>query len=304
MEISIPLHLFTPPQVAYFLVLAAVLGACSASFVNNLAWRMVRDKTALKGRSECSQCGHTLRPLDLVPILSWIFLRGKCRYCKTKISPRYVLVEIIMALIFVALIWVYGLSMQTLAYMFLASILCGVLLVDFETLTIPNGFIVAGIIVWVLSMWFIRPPLVGVGIGTLFVGFTGSGFLAVLLDGLVGAFVIGGGMLLLALLFDKLTGKNSLGGGDIKLFFMVGLYLGVAGGFFNLLLSCILGLIFSFVWIVLGVGAKQSNASHNVDGQESTKAKTFPFGPAIVVSTILSLLIGFRFVAWYIDLLL
>jgi leader peptidase (prepilin peptidase)/N-methyltransferase len=317
--------MFEPLQVAYFLVLAGVLGACAASFVNNLAWRMVRGKSALKGRSECSQCGHKLGALDLVPILSWLFLRGKCRYCKARISARYIVVEVITAVVFVLIAWHYGLSIQTLAYFFLASILLGVLLVDIETMTIPNGFIIAGIIVWVASVWFIRPPLVGFGIGSMFVGSFGYGFLAVLIDGLAGAFAIGGGMLVFATLFDKITGRNSLGGGDVKLFFMVGLYLGVAAGFFNLLLSCILGLVFSFVWIASGAAEKQDAAlnsdaegekaaeapeadAKNTDSaeQEHTSAakKAFPFGPAIVVSTILTLLVGFQFVTWYIDLLL
>lgn len=286
---EIPLNLFLPWQIAFFLVLAAVLGACCGSFINCLAWRLVRGESALKGRSHCSQCEHTLSFLDLVPVLSWLLLRGKCRHCKAKISPRYIIVEVIMAIVFVLILMFYGLSIQALAYMALATILCGVLLVDYESMTIPNGFIIAGIIVWLASVWFIRVPTDQFFVGSLFAGSLGYGFLAVLVDGLIAAFVIGIALLVLSLIFDKITGRNSLGGGDVKLFFMVGLFLGLFGSFFNLLLSCILGLLFSLVRSLF---------------KEKTKSKAFPFGPAIAVSTVVTLLLGPLGLTWYIDLLI
>lgn len=300
-----------PAQAAYFLVLAAVLGACFGSFINNVAWRMVRGMTAFKGRSQCSKCEHTLGIFDLVPVFSWLFLRGRCRYCKAKISPRYFIVEVVMAVLFALMIWQWGLSIQALAYALLATILCGITLVDLETRTIPNGFIIAGLVVWVASVWFVSIVPGTISVGSLFTSLLGYTFWAVLADGLAGGLAIGGGILVFSLLFDKVTGRNSLGGGDVKLFFMVSLYLGLAAGLFNLLVSCVLGLVFSFVWALFRQRSSSDEEAKTVDAsadeteeqRESFKTKAFPFGPAIAAATMLTLFVGPAFLTWYVGLL-
>jgi leader peptidase (prepilin peptidase)/N-methyltransferase len=254
----------------------------------------VHGGSALKGRSVCPQCGHTLGLIELIPILSWLLLRGRCRHCKAKISIRYLLVELLMAALFALIVWQYGISVQAATYLILCCILLGLSLVDLETFTIPNGFILAAAVLWLASVWFMYVPLSEFAVGSLFAGSTlGYGFLPVLLDGLVGAVAIGGGILAFSLLFDRLTGRNSLGGGDVKLFFVVGLYLGLFIGLFNLLLSCILGLIFSVFWATLKTAK---------DEKQQKAAKPFPFGPSIAAATLVSLLIGSPCLTWYIDL--
>lgn len=296
------LEALTPGGAAYAIGIAALLGACMGSFINCLAWRVVAGESVLHGRSHCPECNHDLGLLDLIPVFSWVFLRGKCRYCKTKISARYVGVEVVMSLIFVALVLCFGIGIQALAYAALACILCGITLVDYDTRTIPNGFIVAGVVVWLVTVWFMYVPVGRFAQGTLFVETFGYGFLAVLVDGLLAAFAIGGGMLALSVLFDKLTGKRSLGGGDVKLFFMVSLFLGVAMGLFNLLLACVFGLLFIFVGNALfGSSKPESDA---LTQKESLKTKHFPFGPAIAAATMVSLLVGSDALTWYIGLLL
>lgn len=99
--------------------------------------------------------------------------------------------------------------------------------------------------------------------------------------GLIGAFVIAGAMLLLAVIFDKVTGKESLGGGDVKLFFMTGLYLGPWIGLFNLIVACIIGIIFVVVM----------------------KQRKIPFGPAISIAVFISILVGNNVISWYLSLL-
>lgn len=266
--------------------------------MNCMAWRMVHRESVLRGRSHCTACGHELGILDLVPIFSWVFLRGRCRHCGTRVSVRYVAVEVVMAIVFALLFWQYGLSVQMLSYAVLASILCGVALVDWDTFTVPNGFILAGSAVWLASVWFIPVPFDGFGIGSLFAPYLGQGFLPVLIDGLLAAFLIGGGMLAFSLLFDKVTGKNSLGGGDVKLLFMVALYLGCLVGVFNLLLSCVLGLVLALVWRFSGERSSKRGGTQ----EKSIETRAVPFGPAIATATVLSLLIGSQCVTWYIGL--
>lgn len=294
-----------PALAAYLLVIAAVLGACMGSFMNCLAWRLVAGQSVLKGRSRCPSCDAQLTALDLIPIVSWVVLRGKCRHCGTRISVRYLLVELVMAAVFAAIVLMYGFTVQALAYLVLACILCGVALVDADTYTIPNGFIVAGLATWVVSVWFMGVPVQGFGPGSAFAAQFGTGFLPVLIDGLAGGLLVGGGILAFSLLFERVTKRNSLGGGDVKLLFVAGLFLGAPLGLFDLLLACFAGLAIAFVLRLSGGSSGSDAQSGSADGPgepESFKTRAIPFGPAIAVATVLTLLIGPPCMAWYVGL--
>lgn len=260
---------------------------------------MVHGGSVTKGRSYCPRCGHELGLLELVPILSWLFLRGKCRHCLAQVPASYFVIEVVMALVYVLLLWVYGLSIQTLAYMVLAGILCSMMLVDLKTYTIPNVFITSGIAVWLCSVWFMAVPADTFGPGTLLVPYLGTGFLAVLADGVIGAVVIGGGILAASLIFDRVTGRTSLGGGDVKLLFMTGLFLGLLGALFALILACIIGLVFAFVWALFDSRSSEKHKLEKDKSRERFKTKAFPFGPSIAMATIVVLLVGHRYLAWY-----
>ena len=157
---TIPLGIFNPAQAAFLLGIAAVLGACLGSFVNCLAWRLANGESVLAGRSHCTSCGHVLGALDLVPVASWLALRGRCRHCGQRVGPRYVIVEALVAALFAAVVARYGLSVQTAAYLVLVCILMAVALVDLDTFIIPNGFVVAGCVLWLVSIWFMPAPRV------------------------------------------------------------------------------------------------------------------------------------------------
>lgn len=278
----------SPIWPAFFLVVAAVLGACMGSFINCLAWRLVHNESVWKGRSHCAKCNHPLGPLDLIPLISWIALKGQCRYCKQRIAPRYALAEALCALYFVSIVAAYGITIHALALCVLGCVLLGLSLVDLDTYSIPNGFIIAGILTWVASCAFFEVTITSVGLGTLASSFVSSPLIAVLLDGLLGAFVVAGFLLLAALVFDKIVGRQSLGGGDIKLIFMVGLFLGLAGSAFNLLVSCIVGIAFAVV------------TQKSRKGTDDPKA--FPFGPSIALATWFSLLTGPHLINLYLGL--
>lgn len=327
---SLPLNILTTTQAAILIGIAALLGAVMGSFINCLAWRVANGESVLKGRSHCTSCGHVLGALDLVPIVSWLALRGRCRHCGQRVSPRYVVVEALMAVLFVALLVVYGAGVPWLAYAALACILIGAALVDLDTFTIPNGFVVAAIVVWLLMMaasvagavaWPLVPDgarvasssaavdvlMAGVapeeavsmfGVGSMFAPLVGAGWLAGLLDGLAGAVLVGGGILLFSLAFDAVTGKTSLGGGDVKLLFAVGLFLGVAMSLLNLLVACVLGLVFAAVRL----RTPQGGAGAQDGGGGSPGAKAFPFGPAIAAAAMLTVLGGPFVLTWYVGL--
>ena len=123
--------------------------------------------------------------------------------------------------------------------------------------------IIAGIVLWIVTIPFVQKP-----------------WQMEVRDGLIGGLAIGGGMLILSLIFDRIIKKDSLGGGDIKLYFMTGLFLGWKAGFFNLILSCLVGLIFVLL----------------------LKKSKIPFGPSISIATLISIIWGDMVVSWYFSL--
>lgn len=281
------LALASPIWPVFVLFVAGVLGAVLGSFINCLAWRMVHGESVWKGRSHCATCGHELSFLDLIPILSWVCLRGTCRYCKEKVSPRYVVAEVLCAAAFVSFVAAYGLTIHAAALCILACVLLGLSLVDLDTRTIPNGFIIVGIVVWAATFAFYGVDMSTTGLGAFALAATGSSVLAVLIDGVAGGVVVAGGMLVLSLVFDRIVGRQSLGGGDVKLLFMVGLYLGLAASVLNLIVACIVGIVFAF-------------ATQRASDKQTPR--TFPFGPSIALATWFTLLAGPQLLTWYFGL--
>ena len=250
---------------AYIMIVVAILGAVFGSFINCMAWRMVHKENVLKGRSHCTCCDHPLGAVDLIPVFSYIFLKGRCRYCNQKISMRYMITELFSAFMFVSLVWKYDISFLTLRYVVLACILLGLSLVDLDSYEIPNGCIIMGIVWWIVTI-----PLMETSI------------IEEIKNGVIGGFAIGGGVFLCSLVMDFVLKKESMGGGDIKLYFMLGLYTGWVLGLFQLIISCMIGIVFVFV----------------------LRRNTIPFAPAISLSALITLLWGNEIVAWYLGLLL
>ncbi len=249
----------------YICILAFLFGSCIGSFVNCAADRYVQKESILHGRSHCPVCHHTLGFLDLFPIFSYLFLRGKCRHCGAKIPPRCLLTEITGGLLFLSAALKFGLSWETLESCLLLSALFAVALIDFDTMEIPDGLLLFGAAVFEAFL------------------FAHDDWMVRLFDGLLGACVFGGGMLLISLVMDAILKKDSLGGGDIKLFAVLGLFLGLSCGLFCLILSCLVGLI-----TVVCSGRKGE----------------FPFGPAITIAAYISLLVGKDAIALYLSIIL
>ncbi len=241
-----------------------ILGTVFGSFIHCTAMRIVSGEDWMRGRSHCDVCGHVLSLADLIPLVSYTVQKGRCRYCGAKLSPRHPAVEFLAGCLFLGLfVWRRRLDMILLRDLILVVILLGLSLVDLETYTIPDGFILAGLINWAA--------------GGLFSGNIRSYFL----NGLSGGLLIAGGLLTVSLVMDKVLKKESLGGGDVKLVFMVCLYLGVLKGLLMLFVSCLSGLVF----VVL------------------LKKNRIPFGPSISIAAYIVLLAGEMILDWYMRLL-
>lgn len=277
------------PLTIYACAIAAIFGAVFGSFFNCMAWRIVHGESVLHGRSHCASCGHPLGPADLVPIFSYLALKGRCRYCGQKIAPRYAIVEGISAGGFALTVLRFGLSARTPVVLAAFCLLLTLSLVDLDSYLIPDRFLVALALLWALALPGLsreRPFFYEAedgSAGLLSGGLLGlQGLGAAYLHGVLGGLILGGGMLLVSLLFDRLTGKESLGGGDIKLFFCAGLFLGPGVGLLCLFLSSIIGLVFAAV----------------------RRGGRIPFGPAISLSFFLCLLWGRDLVSAYLALFL
>ena len=200
-------------------ILAALLGAVFGSFLNCTAFRVARKESFFSGHSRCPHCKHDLNALDLVPVFSWLFLGGKCRYCKHKISPRYLLTELLFALLSAACLVCFGLTVLALRCLLTLS------LVDLEIYEIPDACLILSALAWIAAQVFLWTNW-------------GDCLLHV-----AAGLVYGGVVLGVSLLLDKLLKKESLGGGDIKLLAVAGLYLGFVPTLFALILACVIGLV-------------------------------------------------------------
>lgn len=251
----------------YLFVIAFVGGACAGSFVNCAADRYAEKQSVFRGRSHCPVCGHTLGIIDLFPILSYLFLRGRCRHCGAPIPISCLLTEILGGLLFLSVALCYDISFLTLEYVLLVAVLFAVSLTDIKTMEIPDGALLVAVAVFAAFL----PAHAELEKYTR--------------DALIGSLALGGGMLVLSLLLDLLLKRETLGGGDIKLLFILGLFTGPIKGVLLILVACVFGMLFSLL------GGRKKEAE-------------FPFGPAIAAAALVTLLAGDAIIAGYLSLIL
>lgn len=258
----------------YVGIILFCLGACMGSFVTCAADRRAKSESMLRGRSHCDACGAKLGALELIPIVSYILLRGRCKHCGERIPIRCLLAEAVTGLIYLATYLCFGFGFITLEYVLLFTALIAVALIDTDSMEIPDGLIVFGTALFLI---FLYPH---------------GGWEARLEDGVFGAVVFGGGMLFVSTILDAILKRESLGGGDIKLFAMLGLFTGVAIGLVMVILACAIGLIEA---AALGVNKKSGAGDRSME---------FPFGPAIVTASVAALLVGQDVVSLYLSAIL
>ncbi|WP_195940818.1 prepilin peptidase [Romboutsia sp. 1001713B170131_170501_G6] len=244
----------------YYIFIFFIFGIIFGSFFNVCIYRIPNKQSISNPPSHCYNCNTRLKPLDLVPVLSWTFLGGKCRYCKQKISPRYALVELLTGILFVLVYKVYGLNTITLYYLLLVSLLVIITFIDIDHYIIPDRLIIFGA-VGVLTF-----NTLGQGVG--------------LKESLLGGLICGGGALALIYIIELLVKKEVMGGGDIKLFVMVGLFLGVKYGLLTVLLSVYVGSIYGVYTIIY---SKIKNKEYN---------SMIPYGPFISIGALITVLCG------------
>ncbi len=252
--------------VAYLYLLSAVLGAVLGSGLNCLCFRLARGQSWSGGaRSVCVHCGHSLSAWDLIPVVSFLALRGRCRYCGKGLSRRYLLTELLLSLVFVSLLWRYDLSLELITPAVLCCCLFCLSLVDLEIQIIPDRFLL------IPALFRAAELLLTGGI---------SGLIAGCLPGLV----IGGSVLALSLMMDHLLKKDTMGGGDIKLLALLGMFFSLAESLLLVFAACLIGITMACVLL------------------KKDKSAAFPFGPALALAAWFTLLFGNSIVSWYLGL--
>lgn len=261
-----------------FPLIIFAFGASIGSFLNVVIYRVPANLSLLHPPSRCPRCHHRLQPYDNVPIFGWLWLRGRCRYCRTPISSRYPLVEAFTGVLFLATFFYFGLAWETVnAWILLSWLLC-LALIDLDTLTLPNVLTQSGLVVGLIAqIW-----RVGVSGEAMPASLAGA-----LMGGIVGAVL---GLWLfeaIALVGSLLMGKTVMGGGDGKLAALLGAWLGWQGMLLSSFLACLLGAI-------IGGGAIALNAMN--------RQTPVPFGPFLALGGAITLFWGDRLIGWYLSL--
>ena len=246
-----------------------MLGAALFSFMNVVAWRMPRGMNFVTGRSICPQCGHELGAVDLVPVFSWLFLRGRCRRCGAAIPVRYLLVELLGGALALGCTWRYGeaftlagglfgMSWAALAALIACGILLALALIDQNCQLLPDG-LNAALALCGLALLALQPDTWA--------------------ERLIGLFCVSVPMLLLCLVIP-----GAFGGGDIKLMAAAGLLLGWRLTLLAMFFAILGGGLYGAYLLVKKLADRKDH---------------FAFGPFLCTGIVLAMLAGEPVLQWY-----
>ncbi len=248
------------------LVIIFVFGLCIGSFLNVCIFRLPKSRSILRPGSSCPTCNAPIRFYDNIPVLSYLWLKGKCRCCGRPISARYPLVELLTGLSAWGSALVFGISLTALVYFIFISALIVTTFIDIDHRIIPDFISLPGILVGLCASLFL-PDL---------------GFL----NALAGVVMGGGILFVIAWGYRLLTGKEGMGGGDIKLLAMIGAFTGWKGVFFTIIVSSVSG---TLVGLTVMLIAKKD------------LKYAIPFGPFLALGAVLYVFFGPTMIAWYYD---
>lgn len=257
-----------PFEFYFYLSSAFILGAVIGSFLNVCIYRIPAGKSIVSPPSACPHCGQNIRWFQNIPLLSYLFLGGKCASCRTTISFRYPAIEALTGFLFALVLYNFSFGTATPVYWVFVAALIVITFIDLDHQIIPDVISLPGIIVGFVCSFFV-PWLTWI-------------------DSLLGV-VIGGGILLaIAWIYEKVAKREGMGGGDIKLLAMLGAFLGW---------KAVLPIIFvaSLVGSLIGIPLMLL--------QKGDTKLAIPFGPFLAFAATVYLFWGRELVYWYLNLL-
>ncbi|HEV2178671.1 MAG TPA: prepilin peptidase [Gemmatimonadaceae bacterium] len=265
---------FAPGAVAF------LFGAIFGSFLNVCVARWPKDLSVVSPRSRCPRCGHEITWWENVPLVSWVLLRGKCRGCSQPISAVYPLVELAVALGWLASYVQFGASLTALRVAVFGTILLGIMLTDATAYVIPDGFTAFGLI-WALVMAIVAAVM------------RETSPFANLYDSAIGACVGAGVIAIAGWLGEMAFKKEAMGFGDVTLMAMVGAHLGIGRTFLTVFFGAALGAVI-FLLVVFPIAYVRSRRA----GVEFD-APLVPFGVFLAPAAMIALLWGGPLIEWY-----
>jgi len=254
--------------MVYNLILIFVIGLAIGSFLNVVILRMDELKTILNTRSHCLSCRKNIAWYDLIPFISFVLLRGRCRNCGKKISWQYPLVELVVGLVYLVLFLFFSFTPFFFLYAIIFSLLAIVFVYDLRTQTVPEPFVWAALVLSMISFYFTRDHQI--------------------LPTLEGA-LIAGGFLGSLVFFSK---EKWMGAGDIKIGIILGLLSGFPGVLLSLFFSFLSGSIVGIIYLLFTKGKVDKRGLKT----------SLPFAPFLILSSFLVITYGKIVVDWYFGL--
>lgn len=254
----------------FIYILVFIFGSVIGSFLNVCIYRIPKKEDIVVGRSHCMNCKKTLKWYDMVPVFSFLLLRGKCRFCKTKLSLQYPVIETVNAILYVIVFYIYGwdttfIILLNIVYCMAISVLVVISVIDYRTFTIPA---------------VLNKTLFVFAVLASIINYFGQNMsIKILMEHVIGFFIVSA---FLALVFYISKGRG-IGGGDVKLMAVAGLLL----GWKLILLAFILGCLFASIIHLIKMLIKNAD-------------RTLAFGPYLSAGIIVALLFGNNIINWYI----
>lgn len=249
-----------------------VFGLFVGSFLNVCIYRMPRRLSIILPSSRCPSCNSPIKPWDNIPLVSYVLLGGRCRFCKARISLRYPLVELLNAVFYVWILWRFGLGWHTLMYYFFCSALIVIAFIDLDFQIIPDRITLTGIPIGLIAGSFLLPDpfsrFLLLGIENSLIGMlTGFGF-----------------FYLLAFAGSTIFKKEALGGGDIKMMAMIGAVMGWKAVLLTTFLGSSAGAVFGILLMIF---------------KGKDRMTKIPFGPFLALGAVATLFYAQEMFSWY-----
>jgi len=268
-------------------VFAFLFGACIGSFLNVCIERWPAKMSVVSPPSRCPTCERPIRAYENIPIFGWIALRGRCAGCKSRISPQYPLVELLIALVWLGAAALFGPTLLALRIAVFITLMIGVAITDAKYYEIPDGFTVFGLI-WMIAIAFVAV-------------FTGSdSAFATPYDAMMGALTGAGAIAIAGWLGEAALKREAMGFGDVTLMAVIGAALGPQRALLTIFIGAALGVVV-FVAVVIPVGRVRAHGA-GPDGSGDTGLAALPlvpFGVFLAPASVVALFYGDVLIQWY-----
>jgi leader peptidase (prepilin peptidase)/N-methyltransferase len=292
-----------------------LLGLVFGSFLNVCIYRLPLDLSVVTPRSACPGCKRLIAFYDNLPVVSWLVLRGRCRHCKARISPRYLFVELLTAALFFGCYAYSGLTLATLKYCVFGFLLLGLIFTDAETKLLPDKMTLPGLALGLLFSLLVPVRDVASQFLPGMINLPFSADVATrlfsLLDSLLGAalgasFIYGAGAVYL-----RWRGAEGMGFGDVKLVAMVGAFLGMKLTIFTIFAASLAGSLFGLTTVLVVWIKRTHRFQRRLANLQAARRRGWqsaqmvyrhyqlPFGVFLGSMALLALFVGNQFLRWY-----